>query len=758
MLVVGATIVALLAVLYGSAHRIVMGGFLRLEEHAIQRDAARARDTLLDRVAALSVKSADWAMWDDSYEFLHTRDPAFIESNLQKEALLSLDVNFIAYFDVAGQLVHAKCVVGGTNRPVPESFLTEFAPSEKLLAGRGAPSSVVSGVLPLPEGPLLFAAQSVVNSRGEGPIRGWVLFARYLDRELIEGISSVTHLPLEIFPWDDRALPAAWREEPTSSDGVAATIAQVVDEQTVAGYFQIRDIRGRQALFGRVSEGRSIVAMGEASLRYLLVSLVLLGGGYAFATRLLLNRLVLSRVAALRDGVHRIGRRPDLAAELALSGNDELSDLAADINCMVATLSRTQNQLRSAGQLAEEANRTKSEFLANMSHEIRTPMTAILGFTDLLRDPGLSAAERGNHVDVIRRNGEHLLAVINDILDLSKIEAGRMSVERIGTPLVQIVEEVVSLLRVRATEKKLRLETEWTFPLPRTIQTDPVRLRQVLMNLIGNAVKFTQRGTVTVRTVLDLTSEWPRIAIDVTDTGIGMTAAEVSRLFQAFSQADGSTTRHFGGTGLGLVISRRLAEMLGGSIEVSSTPGAGSTFRLLIDPGSLEGAAMIRGESGLAQPSEVATAPQVVDLSGRRVLLAEDGPDNQRLIGFVLRKAGAEVELADHGEEARELALRYWREGRPFDVVLMDMQMPRMDGYTATRLLRDEGYPAPILALTAHAMSGDRDKCLAAGCDDYATKPIDRPRLLALVAHWASVDGAARQDAHAPPSPSESSR
>ena len=757
MLVVGATIVALLAVLYGSAHHIVMGGFLRLEEHAVHRNAQRARDALLDRMQVLRVKTADWAVWDDSYNFLRTRDPAFVETNLQSETLTSLEINYIAFYDVAGQLVHAKYVVEGEERPVPASFLKAFGPSEKLLGQRGA-TNVVSGIVVLPGGPLLFAARPVVNSLGEGPVRGVVLFARRLDDELIQAVSAVTHLPLEILPWSDAGLPTAWRQSPLASLEDTATLSHVIDGRNVAGYFQVRDVRGRPTLFGRVSETRSIVAMGEASLRYLLVSLVLLGGGYAFTTRLLLNRLVLSRVAALRDGVRRIGRRPDLAAGLALSGHDELSDLAADINCMVATLSRTQNQLRTAGQLAEEANRTKSEFLANMSHEIRTPMTAILGFTDLLRDPGLSAAERGNHVDVIRRNGEHLLAIINDILDLSKIEAGRMSVERIGTPLVQIVEEVVSLLRVRATEKKLRLETQWSFPLPRTIQSDPVRLRQVLMNLIGNAVKFTERGGVTVRTELDLSAEWPRIAIEVTDTGIGMAANEVAHLFQAFSQADGSTTRHFGGTGLGLVISRRLAEMLGGSIEVSSAPRAGSTFRLLIDPGSLEGAAMIRGESGLAQPSEAPAAPHNVDLSGRRVLLAEDGPDNQRLIGFVLRKAGAEVELADHGEEARELALRCWREGRPFDVVLMDMQMPRMDGYTATRLLRDEGYPGPILALTAHAMSGDRDKCLAAGCDDYATKPIDRVRLLSLIAEWSSGEGPRRDAADDPLSPSESLR
>ncbi len=400
--------------------------------------------------------------------------------------------------------------------------------------------------------------------------------------------------------------------------------------------------------------------------------------------------------------------------------------------------------LSAARDEAEMANHAKSDFLANMSHEIRTPMTAILGFADVLGDVlnehGVPV-ECADIIQTIQRNGEHLLAIIDDILDISKIEAGKLIVEQIACSPRQLVDEVVELVRGRAESKNLDINVEYVEAFPDSILTDPTRLRQILINLLGNAIKFTSTGSV--RLVVQSTgdqNEEPILQFDVVDTGIGMTAEQAARLFQPFQQADTSTTREFGGTGLGLHLSKRLAEMLGGDVVIAETQsGVGTRFRATVATGSLDDAytADAPKKMGSAKIEKAAGTQDDADLSDCRILLAEDAEDNQRLISFVLKKAGATVKVADNGRIAADAALAARKAGEPFDVILMDMQMPVMDGYEATAYLRREGYTGTIIALTAHAMAGDREKCLDAGCDDYAKKPIDRAALIFQVAAWA---------------------
>lgn len=407
----------------------------------------------------------------------------------------------------------------------------------------------------------------------------------------------------------------------------------------------------------------------------------------------------------------------------------------------ISERTRAEELLRQAKETAEAANRAKTEFLANMSHEIRTPLTAILGYADILGDNADPSLIR-EASETIKRNGEHLLQLISDILDLSKIEAVRLEPHLTPCNPRQIVDEVASLMRVRMDAKGLRFAVEYPEPLPASVYSDPLRLRQILINLLGNAAKFTETGAVRIVSRLVEESASPKLRIDVIDTGIGLKQEQIAMLFQPFTQLDSSARRRFGGTGLGLAISKRLALMLGGDITVASTPGIGSTFSLTIATGPLD--AMSVAIEPTDAVSSVLPAPADPGRLDCRLLLAEDGRDNQRLVSFVLRKRNAEVTVVENGQVAFDCATAAMAAGTPFDIILMDMQMPVLDGYEATARLRNAGFAGPIIAITAHAMPEDRQRCIEAGCDDYLSKPIAADRLVALVAsHLARKSSAA---------------
>lgn len=404
----------------------------------------------------------------------------------------------------------------------------------------------------------------------------------------------------------------------------------------------------------------------------------------------------------------------------------------------ITVAKQIEEALHNAKRTAETANRAKTEFLANMSHEIRTPLSSILGFTELLRRGIGSPADSDLYLETISSSGRHLSALIDDILDLSKIEAGRMEFERVRCSPHEIITEVLSILRVRAQDKGLSLECSWTCGVPETICTDPARLRQLLMNIVGNAIKFTERGGVTLLATVIPNSSEPRFVIEVHDSGIGIPLDRVESIFEPFAQADNSITRRFGGTGLGLAISRYIARGLGGEITVQSAMGRGSIFRITLETGLAHDLRILEDPPTEAlAPSHGEHLNREVQLASARVLLVEDGESNRQLIRLVLEESGVKVSCAENGLQGLELATR-----EDFDLILMDMQMPVMDGYTATQRLRDRGWQRPIIALTAHAMRGDKEKCMAAGCSGYLSKPIDIDELLRTVA--AALENCAR--------------
>jgi PAS domain S-box-containing protein len=393
-----------------------------------------------------------------------------------------------------------------------------------------------------------------------------------------------------------------------------------------------------------------------------------------------------------------------------------------------------EEDLRSARERANTMADARRDFLARMSHEIRTPLSAILGFATILKEPELDEKERSDYLNTISMNGEHLLALVNDVLDMSKIESGALKVERTVCSLDSIVCSSVNGLRPKAIEKGLELRVASAgSPVP-DVHADPLRVKQILVNLIGNAVKFTDKGSIVVTTRLarDGDGDWAEVA--VADTGIGVPSNVVKTLFTPFEQADGSIARVFGGTGLGLSISKSLAEAMGGEIAFASEEGKGSTFTLRLPASETSQVPDLSSQtlkrSAVVDPLSRKEEP----LAGIRILLAEDSPDIQMMTSHQLKRAGAEVELASDGDAAiRALG----DENITVDLVLMDMQMPVMDGVVATKSLRQLGFRLPIIALTASALTEDRERCLSAGCDDFLTKPVDQHALIASCARWA---------------------
>jgi signal transduction histidine kinase/ActR/RegA family two-component response regulator len=452
-----------------------------------------------------------------------------------------------------------------------------------------------------------------------------------------------------------------------------------------------------------------------------------------------------SRAAFERERAAR-KHAEQLLEEKARSLYQSNADLLALRDSLQAQVEQQTHSLRLAKDAAEAANRTKSAFLANMSHEIRTPMTAILGYLDLLLEPPRNGVSHREYIDVIRRNGLHLLHVINEILDISKIECGKLTVERVSTPLPGLLLDILSLWQARSLEKNVPLTIHLATPIPSLIISDPTRLRQILVNLVGNAVKFTHSGSISLAISVDSAPSPPRLRIEVTDTGEGIAPEQVQRLFTPFTQADASVTRRFGGTGLGLAISRQLAHLLEGDLTLlRSASGQGSTFLLELPlhlpPDSIPLTQLPQYQSPGSSPAQL---PQ--RLTGK-ILLAEDGPDNQRLFCFQLRKAGAHIDIADNGLAALNMLQAALDTASPYDLLLSDMQMPEMDGYTLASTVRQKGFSLPIIALTAHAMSDDRQKCFDAGCNDYLTKPTTPQQLIETCSRWLGLDHRAQQSA-----------
>ncbi len=592
---IGVTLVSLNGALYAVSSTLLLGSSRQAEEQDTRQITQGALSVFTQNLDQFNDRFSDWSDWDDAYRFVQDGNAEFIRSNLIDTQLAALRVNAIAYVNPSGKIVFGTGfdLQSGQKTPIPAAVLKRLKVGDRLLQHPNLGSN--AGIMATPEGVLMISSRPVITSERKGPIRGALVVGRYLNADELERLAKLVQMPLTFRVLTDRKIPQGFGApvDPNKAD----IVIQAIDEKTIMGSALLRDFDGDPALILQVSSPREIYNQGKQAIRFLSLLVMVVGLVFGVVTLLLLEKLVLARLTQLNQEVSQVGESSDLSLRVSALGNDELANLGFTINTMLTALEQYEielqqstYELKNAKEAAEAANWAKGQFLATMSHELRTPMNAIIGYSEMLQEDAI--ALRGTSIDSQQPNfvpdlqkisdaGRQLLALINDILDFSKLEAGRVDLCLESFDLLSLVQEVVSTLKplVQKTGNTLVVECDDQIG---SLYADLAKIRQNLYNLLSNAIKFTDRGTIRLTVERHSNALLPVILFKVSDTGIGMTQDQIDRLFQAFVQADASTTRKYGGTGLGLAIAQKFCQMMGGTITVESELGQGTTFTMQI--------------------------------------------------------------------------------------------------------------------------------------------------------------------------------